>query len=79
MMCPGERPCVMLLKRTLAETHDLDIFSATSLEQDQAHVRVLDQHGHDDQVAALILWIRIARTATVGALQKPVIRQIVTE
>lgn len=41
-------------------TYDLDIFSTSGLEQDQAHVRMLDQNGHDDQVAGLILGVLVA-------------------
>jgi len=60
----------MVLCRSLAEdqkTYDLDILSTACFEQNQAHVRMLDQNGHDDQVAGLVFWVLVACTAAVGA------------
>lgn len=54
------------------DTYNLDVLSTAGLEQDQAHVWMLDQYGHDDQVAALVLWVLVACTAAVGPAQEPV-------
>lgn len=65
----------MVLWRSLAKscnTYDLDVLGTAGLEQDQAHVWMLDQDGHDDQVAGLVLWVLVACATAVGAAQEPV-------
>ena len=51
-------------------TYNLDVLGNSGVEQDQAHVRMLDQDGHDDHVADLVLWVFVACTAAVGATQE---------
>ena len=66
---------LIVLCRSLAKswnTYDLDVLGTAGFEQDQAHVWMLDQDSHDDQVAALVLWVLVACTAAVGAAQEPV-------
>lgn len=49
------------------DSYGLDILSTACLEEDEADVRVLDQHDHIDEVAALVLWVLSACTAAVRA------------
>ena len=53
-------------------TYNLDILSTAGLEQNQAHMWMLDQDSHDDQVTGLVLWVLVACTAAVGASEEPV-------
>lgn len=46
-------------------TYNIDILGTARLEQDQAHVWMLDQDSHDDQVAGFVLWILVACTAAI--------------
>ena len=60
---------LILLCRALADgcyTYDLDVLGTAGLEQDQAHMWMLDQDGHDDQVAGLVLWVLVACATAVG-------------
>jgi hypothetical protein len=72
-LCRVGQSAVLCLSLTEGwDAYDLDVLSTASLEQDQAHVWMLDQDGHDDQVAGLVLWVLIACAAAVGAAKEPV-------
>lgn len=55
-------------------TYNLDVLGTAGFEQNQAHVWMLDQNSHDNQVAALVLWVLVACTAAVHAAEEPVRR-----
>lgn len=53
------------------DSYDLNILSTACLEEDEAHVMMLDQQDHVGEVTALVLWILTACTAAVGATYEP--------
>lgn len=48
-----------------------EILRTTCLEQDQTHIRVLDQGGQHHQIATLALWVLVAQRAGTATSQEP--------
>lgn len=47
------------------------ILCTARLEQNQAHTRVLDEGGENDQVTSFVLWVLVADRTSIPATKEP--------